>query len=104
MKGFPRSYFEPKPHAFFEGRTITIDDLQGDWINSDSQNLNVQGNMVEFINCETMYEIEETGDQFVLEGWTLKKDSTLAIWKQENQTDVFWSKVIILPSKFAIFL
>jgi len=76
-------------------KTVTIDDLQGEWMNSDQQHLEVYGNWVMFANDETMYEITETNDQFIFEGWVLKKRSTGTVirWKQENRDDVLWSKI-----------
>jgi len=75
-----------EPHIF--DQPITLHDIQGQWINSDDDNITVKGTGV--IIGEEVNKIEESGDMFVLNGWILKKSSKNFTWKKQYENDLFW--------------
>jgi len=65
---------EKKPHIFNE--PITLPDIQGHWINSDNLNVTVMNTDVKFSKRggnSKVEKIEESDDQFTLNGWVLQK-------------------------------
>jgi len=74
----------------FSGKEITLSDLQGYWITSHSQNITVIHTSAKFSKSVNIYQIENAGNIFTLDGWVLKKQSDILTWKKENQNDVFW--------------
>jgi len=99
---------EKKPHIFNE--PITLPDIQGHWINSDNLNVTVMNTDVKFSKRggnSKVEKIEESDDQFTLNGWVLQKNSKTFTWKK-NEKDLFWyqskkeNKIDEKPSRILI--
>jgi len=75
--------FDPKK-LFVFAKNITLSDLQGNWVNSRSQNL-----VVTDTSCNGI-EIQDEKNTFVYNGWGLDKQSKTLTWKRSNEKDVFW--------------
>jgi len=85
---------EPNSHLFDE--PITLHDIQGQWTNSEKDNITVKDTKVIFIGDEKIFEIEESDDIFTLNGWVLKKSSRTITWNQnenENENGVSWYRL-----------
>jgi hypothetical protein len=68
-------------------KDITLDDIQGQWTNSDDHIFTVIGNSLEFIDDKESFEIKESDQKFEVIDWVLKKSSRTLTWKQENEED-----------------
>jgi len=71
---------------------LTINDLQGSWINSQDRFFTVRGMEGQKMNGEVDFTIKETDTEFQIGPLILNKNSNNFIWKFNNKNDT-WHKI-----------
>jgi len=71
---------------------LTINDLQGSWINSQDRFFTVRGMEGQKMNGEVDFTIKETDTEFQIGPLILNKNSNNFIWKFNNKNDT-WDKI-----------
>jgi len=71
---------------------LTINDLQGSWMNSQNEFFTVRGMEGQKMNGEVVFTIEETDTEFQIGCLILNKNSNNFIWKLNNKNDT-WHKI-----------
>jgi len=73
-------------------KKLTINDLQGSWINSQKEFFTVRGMEGQRMNGEVVFTIKETDTEFQIGPLILNKNSNNFIWKFNNKNDT-WHKI-----------
>jgi len=82
---------QPKPHII--DKFITLHDIQGQWTNSNNNNIRVKDTKVFFNGNRKVNKIKESDDRFILNGWILKKISKTFTWKKESTIEYPWYRL-----------
>ena len=84
-----------KNHRPVFENNITLDDLQGKWVNNRITDVTyfVKDNIVNYYGkFENSTIIQETDDQFIWKGYVLNKTSDKITWKKQNYYDMIWDR------------
>jgi hypothetical protein len=74
---------------------ITLDKLQGSWINSRNQEVEVRGNHYAFRlhhNPLSSGRIVETDEEFLVHGWILQKSGNVVLWYLPGNENITWRR------------
>jgi len=77
-------------HVFSEN--ITLQDLQGEWVNHEDdldEYFTVEG-ITGKVRDQVVFKIKETKEEFMVNDWSLKKQSKTLTWKLQHEHDRFW--------------
>jgi len=86
--GYSSNAIDPNPHII--DTFITLHDIQGQWTNSNNNNIRVKDTKVFFNGNRKVHKIKESDDRFTLNGWILKKSSKTFTWKKQSTIEYPW--------------
>jgi len=75
---------------------ITVDKLQGTWINSRNEQVTVRGHNFSFRKYGATISsgcFQETDEEFLVNGWILQKSGNVVLWYKPRNENITWRRI-----------